>query len=95
MSMEALNNLYGLSTIDSRVRRAYSCGEWDQLLQEFDFSSELRRMLLLLEADCFEDYLRAAYLVVVQAESVEAKSFPHPTLGLCCEGDPEGAKRVA
>lgn len=95
MSMKALNTLFGLSTIDSRVRRAYSRGEWEQLLQEFNFSSEVRRMLSLLEADCFDDYLRAAYLAVVQAESVGAKSFPHPTLGLRCEGDPEGVKRVA
>jgi hypothetical protein len=95
MSIEALNLLLGLSTIDSRVRKAYSCGEWDQLLQEFDFNSDMRRTLSLLEADSFEDYLRAAYLVVAQAESVTGVSLQHPNLGLRFEGDPEGAKRVA
>ena len=95
MSMKALNQLLGLSTIDQRIGEAYYRGDWDKVLRAFDFNPQLREMLSLLEADTFDEYLQAAYLVVAQAEMDNPSPFPSPTYGLRYEGDPQGAKRIA
>jgi hypothetical protein len=95
MSMEAFNQLLGLSTIDARVRSAYEQGTWDSLLDEFGFDLELRKELSRLKANTYEEYLHAAFLLIRQADSSLEMPIPKPTFGLRREGDPEGAKRVA
>ena len=95
MSMKAFNQLLGLSTIDHRISEAYYRGDWDKVLRVFDFHPQVCEMLSLLEADTFDEYLKAAYLVVAQAEMGNPSPFPSPTYGLRYEGDPQGAKRVA
>jgi len=95
MSMEAFNQLLGLSTIDSRVRNAYEQGAWDGLLEEFGFDLELRKDLSRLEAHTYEEYLREAFMLIGQADTALEIPLPKPTFGLRHSGDPEGAKRVA
>ena len=86
MSLEALNQLLGRSTIDPSVIEAYEEGRIDDLLAEYDFSSEIRRELRLAETDDFNQFAELAYQVVEAfAEARYRMQIPSPTEGLHLE----------
>ena len=83
MSLKALNQLLGRSTIDPSVIEAYEEGRIDDLLTEYDFSPEIRRELRLAETDNFNQFAELAYQVVEAfTEASFRMQIPSPTEGL-------------
>ena len=83
MSLEALNQLLGRSTIDPSVIEAYEEGRIDDLLAEYDFSPEIRHELRLAETDNFNQFATLAYQVVEAFTNAKYRMrIPSPTEGL-------------
>lgn len=83
MSLKALNQLLGRSTIDPSVIEAYKEGRIDELIAEYDFSPEIRRELRLVETDNFNQFAELAYQVVEAfTEARYRMQIPSPTEGL-------------
>ncbi|MEW6567037.1 MAG: hypothetical protein AB1449_02500 [Chloroflexota bacterium] len=83
MNMKALNRLLGRATIDPSLVNAVQAGRIDDLLAEDEFSPEIRRELLQLEASTFSDFAVQAYELVRAREAAEARQrLPSPSLGL-------------
>ena len=83
MSLKALNQLLGRSTIDPLVIEAYKEGRIDDLIAEYDFSPEIRRELYRAETDNFSQFAALAYQVVEAfTEARYRMHVPSPTEGL-------------
>ena len=83
MSLKALNQLLGRSTIDPSVLEAYEEGRINDLIAEYDFSPEIQRELRLAETDNFNQFAEFAYQVVeALTETRYRMQIPSPTEGL-------------
>jgi hypothetical protein len=95
MSIRALNQLLGQSTIDPGVTEAFEQGRVDELLAEYAFPPEMLRALRGLEAETFDEFAALALDLIsrMKADS-HASNAPDPRQGLCIEavvGDEEQA----
>ena len=96
MSLKALNQLLGRSTIDPTVIEAYEEGRIDDLLAEYNFSPEIRRELRLAETDDFNQFAEFAYQVVEAFTEAGCRmQIPSPTEGLQPEQIPADEEQVA
>lgn len=95
MSIRALNQLLGQSTIDPALAKAYEQGRIEEILADYDFSPEMRRELKALEAVTFDDFAAEALDLIAKIESDWLISkVPDPRQGLCVDavvGDEEQA----
>ncbi len=93
--LEALNELFGRSTVDPQVEQAYELGEIENVLVECGFTSEFARRLGRLDADGFADFLILVHREVEdQLQSAESQQGRWPTDGLAngSKPDPETPK---
>lgn len=95
MSIRALNQLLGRSTIDPAVAAAYEQGDFDEILADYDFTPEVRRKLKELDPDTFGEFAALALDLVlsIESDSVLAR-FHDPRQGLCV-GDIVGDEEQA
>lgn len=95
MSIRALNQLLGRSTIDPAVAEAYERGSFDVILAEYAFPSEVTQALKGLEAKTFDEFAALALELISTMETDALTSnVPDPRQGLCTEsvvGDEEQA----
>jgi hypothetical protein len=83
MSMLMLDKLLGRSTIDPTVLEAFNEGRIDEVLDEYDFSPEIRGQLRGLEAENFSDFAQLAYQVIkVLTKDDQQLRIPNPMEGL-------------
>jgi hypothetical protein len=83
MTVQALNQLLGRSTIEPAILEAFEAGRIDELLGHYGFAPEMRKRLGRLEAETFAEFALLAYRVVQEAEQVdELATLPSPTEGL-------------
>jgi hypothetical protein len=95
MSIRALDQLLGRSTIDPRVAEAYEHGRIEEILAEYAFPPEMLRALRGLEAETFDEFASLALDLIsrMKADS-QASNAPDPRQGLCIDtvvGDEEQA----
>jgi cobalamin biosynthesis Co2+ chelatase CbiK len=83
MSMQALNRLVARSIIDPTVLQAFGSGHIGEVLDDLDFSPEMRRALSGLEAESWSEFAIQAYRVVKAAERPAVRiELPSPLEGL-------------
>ena len=93
MSMQSLNQLVARSIIDPGVVHAFSSGSMSEILNEMEFSPELRSNLGQLEACSFVEFAIKAYRIVKAFEMKQIPiDLPSPVVGLipdqdCIESD--------
>lgn len=83
MSMQSLNQLVARSIIDPGILEAFSTGRMGDVLDDLDFSTELRHSLATIEAGSWAEYAVLAYRVVKAAEVPAVRiELPSPLTGL-------------
>ncbi|HSR48779.1 MAG TPA: hypothetical protein VLL77_12425 [Anaerolineales bacterium] len=86
MSMQALNRLVARSIIDPTVLQAFGSGHIGEVLDDLDFSPEMRRALTGLEAESWSEFAIQAYRVVKASERPAVRvELPSPLEGLINE----------
>jgi hypothetical protein len=84
--MQALNQLVARSIVDPGVVHAFSVGRVGELLDDMDFSSELRHRLGALQAPTWAEFAVLAYRTVKAAETPVARvELPSPLEGLLAD----------
>jgi hypothetical protein len=89
MSMQALNHLVARSIVDPSVALAFSNGTVTSLLDNFDFSDELKTRLTDLHASNFAEFSILAYRTVKAVEEITQPriQLPSPLEGLVDDRD--------
>jgi hypothetical protein len=84
MSMQALNQMVARSIVDPSVVQAFSNGTVTSLLEQFDFSDELKTRLTDLHATSFAEFSILAYRTVKAVEEITQPriQLPSPLEGL-------------
>ena len=84
MSMQALNQLVARSIVDPSVAQAFANGTVSSLLENFEFSDELKTRLTDLHATSFAEFSILAYRTVKSVEEITQPSIqlPSPLEGL-------------
>ena len=83
MSMKALNQLVARSITDPTVVQAFRAGRINDVLDEFEFTSDLRAQLEGIESDTWAEYAVLSYRAVKAAETVAPRiEMPSPAEGL-------------
>ena len=96
MSMNALNQLVGRSIIDPEIVEAFTSGRISEIIEDFDFSIELRQKLAELTADTWAEFAVMAYRLVKLAEPVDTRlELPSPAEGLQPVEEPVSREQVA
>jgi hypothetical protein len=96
MSMQALNQLVARSIIDPSIVQNFTEGTISGVLNELDFTHELREKLSQLSADTWAEFAVLAYRVVKSAEKVPtAIVLPSPAEGLVVDKGQVDKEQVA
>ncbi len=83
MSMQALNQLVARSIIDPTVVQAFRAGRIGEVLQELEFTPDLRTQLEGIESDSWAEFAVLSYRFVKAAEVTAPRiELPSPTEGL-------------
>mgnify|MGYP006298491215 CR=1 FL=1 len=84
MSMQSLNHLVARSIIDPDVVMMFDQGRIGQVLDELDFSKDLREHLQGISAGSWADFAVQAYRVVktAQEQADQSIQLPSPLEGL-------------
>jgi hypothetical protein len=87
--MQALNQLVARSIVDPSVALAFSSGTVTSLLEQFDFSDELKTRLTDLHATSFAEFSILAYRTVKAVEEITQPriQLPSPLEGLVDDRD--------
>lgn len=96
MSMQSLNQLVARSIIDPGILEAFSTGRMGSVLEDMDFSADLRHSLAGIEAGSWAEYAVLAYRVVKAAEVPAMRiELPSPLTGLIPDQDRAEEERAA
>jgi hypothetical protein len=96
MSMQALNQLVARSIIDPTILKTYDSGQIEDVLVELQFSPQLRKRLVRLDAENFAEFSLLAYRVVkASEESLRRVELPSPAEGLLDDSDQSDREQVA
>lgn len=97
MSMQALNKLVARSIIDPTVMKSFSDGSFTSVLEDFDFSAELKDRLGSIEAPTFSEFSILAYRTVKAVEEAQQPriELPSPLEGLVDDRDEATGSHVA
>jgi hypothetical protein len=96
MSMQALNQLVARSIIDPSIVQNFSSGHIGTVLEDLDFTHDLREKLVRLTADTWAEFAVLAYRLVKSAEPVITPiELPSPVEGLITEEAQIGKEQVA
>lgn len=97
MTMQALNKLVARSIIDPTVLQSFTEGTISSVLEEFEFSAELKDRLGTIEAPTFAEYSILAYRTVKADEDARKPriELPSPLEGLLDERDRASGEQVA
>ena len=96
MSMQALNQLVARSIIDPTIIQAFSTDGFGEILEDMDFTTELRTKLTNLSADTWAEFAVMAYRLVQIAEPVRSTiELPSPAEGLIMDNSQRGKEQVA
>lgn len=83
MSMQSLNQLVARSIIDPGILEAFSAGCIGSILEDMDFSSDVRQTLATIDAGSWAEYAILAYRVVKATEVPAVRiELPSPLTGL-------------
>jgi hypothetical protein len=96
MSMQSLNQLVARSIVDPAVVRAFDAGQLSTVLDDLEFSTELRASLLSAETNSLADFFIHAYRLTVAAEQpVSRIQLPSPLEGLLPDTKQSDNEQVA
>lgn len=97
MSMQALNKLVARSIVDPQMVQAINRGDITSVLEDFDFSAELKTRLGTLEAVNFTEFSILAYRTVKAVEEAQTPriELPSPLEGLTDDRDQASGEQVA
>lgn len=97
MSMKALNKLVARSIVDPTVVHAFSDGDFTSVLEDYDFSVELKNRLSSIKCDNFAEFSIVAYRTVKAVEQAQKPRFdlPSPLEGLVDERKRDSGEQVA
>ena len=83
MSMQALNQLVARSIVDPTVVQAFRSGRIGDVLDELEFTTDLRAQLEGIESDSWAEFAVLSYRYVKAAEIVAPRiQLPSPAEGL-------------
>ncbi len=84
MSMQSLNHLVARSIIDPEIVSIFKEGRLGEVLNELDFSSNIRGQLTKIEAGNWTDFAVQAYRLVKTQEEEQQNNvvLPSPLEGL-------------
>ena len=83
MSMQALNQLVARSIVDPIVVQAFRSGRIGDVLDELEFTSDLRAQLEGIESDSWAEFAVISYRYVKAAEMLAPRiELPSPLEGL-------------
>ena len=83
MSMKSLNQLVARSITDPTVVQAFRAGQINEVLEEFEFTTDLRAQLEGIESDTWAEFAVLSYRFVKAAETVAPRiDMPSPVEGL-------------
>ncbi len=97
MSMQALNKLVARSIVDPNVMQSFSEGNITSMLEDLDFSAELKDRLGSIEAPTFSEFSILAYRTVKAVEDAQQRriELPSPLEGLMDDRDEATGENVA
>ncbi|MGA9533228.1 MAG: hypothetical protein WBR18_10975 [Anaerolineales bacterium] len=97
MSMQALNKLVARSIIDPSVMQSFTDGSFAMVLEDFDFSAELKTRLTSIDAPTFAEFSILAYRTVKAVEEAQTPriELPSPLEGLLDDRDQASGEQVA
>ena len=89
MSMKALNKLVARSITDPNVVQAFAEGSFTSVLEDYEFSAELKTRLSAIKAPTFAEFSIVAYRTVKAAEQAMKPriDLPSPLEGLLDDSD--------
>ena len=83
MSMQALNQLVARSIVDPTVVQSFRSGKIGNVLDELEFTPDLRAQLEGIESDSWAEFAVISYRFVQAAEMPAPRiELPSPTEGL-------------
>lgn len=96
MSMQALNQLVARSIIDPTVVQAFRAGRIGEVLQELEFSTDLRTQLAGIESDSWAEFAVLSYRYVKAAETKAPRiQLPSTAEGLFPNAEQSDQEQVA
>lgn len=97
MSMQALNKLVARSIVDPTVVQAFSNGSMTSVLDDYDFSAELKTKLTTIDCSNFTEFSVVAYRTVKAYEDAQKPriDMPSPLEGLMDDRDRDSGEQVA
>jgi hypothetical protein len=86
MSMQALNQLVARSIIDPMIVQAFSTGRIGEILEDLDFSADIRTKLTSIKTETWTEFAVMAYRFVKASEPAFVRiELPSPAEGLMPE----------
>ena len=83
MSMQALNQLVARSIVDPTIVRSFRSGKIGDVLDELEFTPDLRAQLEGIESDSWAEFAVISYRFVKAAEMTAPRiELPSPAEGL-------------
>lgn len=97
MSMQALNKLVARSIVDPTVVKSFSDGGFNSILDNYDFSAEVKNRLSSVKCTNFAEFSIVAYRTVKAFEEAQQPriDLPSPLEGLMDKRDRDSGEQVA